>query len=310
MTKNHSLLPASLIALLVASSPALALSSRTFVSGVGSDTGACPVTTPCRTFAYALTQTAPSGEIIVLTSAGYGPVTITQAVSIINTSNFAGVTVTSGDGITINAGPVVLRGLTIDGSGTGNNGIVYNSGGKLTIDQCNLMNFGGGVNNSAGNGILMQPTSGSHNIIITNTTVSNNKETGVSYYTQSGTTASAGIVIDRVTATNNTQDGIFLVNQSTGAATASVSNSIAGGNGRAGQYSYNVRASLDAFNASSNVVGVWLNTGTLALGRSIMMNNQTGLVNGSGTVNSYNDNRIAGNTINNVQGTITPVSPQ
>ena len=131
MTKNLSLLTAGMIALGFASSPALAASSRTFVSGAGTDTGSCPVSAPCRTFAYAITQTAPSGEIIVLSSAGYGTVTINQAVSIINVGNFAGVTVSSGDGITINAGindSVTLRGLTVDGSGSGSNGIVFNSG--------------------------------------------------------------------------------------------------------------------------------------------------------------------------------------
>jgi len=94
MSKNRSFLAASIIALLVASSPVLAVSplaSRTFVSVTGTDTGSCPTAEPCRTFAYALTQTAPSGEIIVLSSGGYGTVTINQAVSIINTSNFAGV---------------------------------------------------------------------------------------------------------------------------------------------------------------------------------------------------------------------------
>src|SRR5664279_2948450 len=104
VTKNLSSLAAGMVAVLVASSPALAVgtASRTFVSGVGTDTGTCALATPCRTFAYALTQTAPSGEIIVLNSAGYGTVTITQAVSIINTSNFAGVTDGSGaNGITI-----------------------------------------------------------------------------------------------------------------------------------------------------------------------------------------------------------------
>src|ERR1700686_873450 len=138
VVKRFSFLVAVVIAGGVVSSPALALSSRTFVSGVGSDTGACPLATPCRTFAYALTQTAPSGEIIVLSSAGYGAVTISQAVSIINTSNFAGVTVASGNGITINAGAndsVTLRGLTVDGPGTGSNAMVFNSGGTLTADQ-------------------------------------------------------------------------------------------------------------------------------------------------------------------------------
>jgi hypothetical protein len=75
MTKNLSLLAAALISLGVASSSAQAVgtgASRTFVSGAGSDSGTCPVSTPCRTFAYALTQTATNGEIIVLSSAGYG----------------------------------------------------------------------------------------------------------------------------------------------------------------------------------------------------------------------------------------------
>jgi hypothetical protein len=139
--KNLSSLAIGLIALLVASSPASAVgsASRTFVSATpsGTDTGNCPTTAPCRTFAYALTQTASSGEIIVLTSGGYGTVTINQPVSIINTSSFAGVTVAGGNGITINAqfGSVMLRGLTVDGGGSGSNGIVFNSGTIITLTK-------------------------------------------------------------------------------------------------------------------------------------------------------------------------------
>jgi hypothetical protein len=299
MTKNLSLLAAGLIALGFASSPALASSFRTFVSGAGSDTGSCPLATPCRTFAYALTQTAPSGEIIVLSSAGYGPVTIGQAVSIINTSSFAGVTVTSGDGITINAGTtdsVTLRGLTIDGGGAGSNGIVFNSGGKLTIDQCNLMNFVGF--SPAGNGILIQPTTGINKIVITNTTASNNQSMGVHYLPPSGS-ATAGIVIDRVSANNN-QSGIAINNGgSSGAAKASISNSIASFNNSYGFFFGGVTTpSLDASNATGNLDGVKvLGNTTLALGRSVLMNNvQYGVYTSSGgTVNSYKDNRIAGN---------------
>ena len=259
MTKRLSLLAASMIALLVASSPALAVgtASRTFVSGVGTDTGTCPLATPCRTFAYALTQTAPSGEIIVLSSAGYGTVNITQAVSIINTSNFAGVTVASGDdGITINAGvndSVTLRGLTVDGGGTGSNGIVFNSGGKLTVDQCDVLNFAGV--GSTGNGILIAPTSGNHNIVITNTTASNNQYVGVYYLPPSGT-AATGIVIDRVSANNNGYGIGINNNGSSGNATASVSNSIASFNTAQGFYFLNVTGSLDASNASSNARAV------------------------------------------------------
>ncbi len=54
----------------------------TFVSGKGTDSGACPVTAPCRSFAFALTQTAAGGEIDVLDPAGYGTVTIAKPISI------------------------------------------------------------------------------------------------------------------------------------------------------------------------------------------------------------------------------------
>jgi hypothetical protein len=290
MTKNRSFLATGIIALLVASSPALASASRTFVSGVGTDTGACTTTEPCRTFAYALTQTAPSGEIIVLSSAGYGAVTINKAVSIINTSNFAGVTVTSGDGITINAGTndsVVIRGITVDGGGTGSSGITFNSGGKLTIDQCNLQNLTNG-------GIYLPPTSGNSNIIITNTTATNNYA-GVYYLTQDSNSGTIAITIDRLSANNN---GVgVLVNNNGGTVSLDISNSVASGNSSAGYYFIRASASLDTSYASANGVGVYATLATtLALGRSVLMNNTGyGLQFSGSTVNSYKDNRIAGN---------------
>ena len=64
--------------------PAHALPTRTWVSGKGTDAGACTVTAPCRTFAFALTQTNAGGEIDVLDPAGYGAVTIAKAISIVN----------------------------------------------------------------------------------------------------------------------------------------------------------------------------------------------------------------------------------
>jgi hypothetical protein len=299
------------IALGLASSPALAAANRTFVSGVGTDTGTCAITAPCRTFAFALTQTASAGEIIVLSSGGYGAVTITQGVSIINTSNFAGVTVASGNGITISAGvndSVVLRGLTIDGGGIGGNGIVFNSGGNLTIDQCNVQNFAGSTG-AIGNGMLLQPTSGTSKIIITNATVTNNEFVGILYAPLSGT-ASTGFVIDRVSANNNIQGGIVLNgNNSSGTTTASVSNSIASG-GVFGFDFLKATASLDASYSFGNQAGVAAqSSATLLLGRSVITNNVVGVQNSAATINSYQDNRIAENGTQ-VQGTITPVSPQ
>jgi hypothetical protein len=264
--KTISALAAGVFTLAVVSSSALAAASRTFVSGAGTDTGSCALAAPCRTFAYALTQTSPNGEIIVLSSAGYGPVTISQSVSIINANNFAGVTVTGGEiGITINAGSndsVILRGLTIDGSGTGGDGILFNSGGSLTVDQCNVINFFG--SNQAGNGIFIQPSSGAHNIAITNTTVSNNTFGGV-YVRTEGSAPATNVIIDHVTANNNGYGIALNSNTGTGGVTkVAISNSIGGFNVVNGFYFNKVTASLDASNATGNAAsGVFVDGGAL-----------------------------------------------
>jgi parallel beta helix pectate lyase-like protein len=125
-------------------SPALALANRVFVSArSGNNANSCDnIATPCQTFAGAVTQLNPDGELIVLDSGGYGPVTITQGVTI---EAPAGVTAfvhpPSGDAITVNAGSgtVSLRGLTLNG-GT-NNGITINSVGVLNVENCFITGF-------------------------------------------------------------------------------------------------------------------------------------------------------------------------
>ena len=86
---------------------------RTFVASSGVDTNPCNLPAPCRTFGAAMAHTDPSGEVIVLDSAGYGAFTVAQTVSIIAPAGvYAGITVFSGTGITIaaGAGVVTLRG--------------------------------------------------------------------------------------------------------------------------------------------------------------------------------------------------------
>src|SRR5215813_4865531 len=127
--KRIAVLSTATLLATIASTGAYSLSNRTFVSGSGNDANPCSQGAPCRSFAGALAQTSPGGEIAVLDTAGYGMVTINKAVSIVNEEGVeAGITATSGDGITINAGSgdvVNLRGLTIVGAG-GGNGITFN----------------------------------------------------------------------------------------------------------------------------------------------------------------------------------------
>ena len=118
---------------------------RTFVSGLGSDSNPCSRTAPCRTFTQALVGTNAGGEVVVLDSAGYGAFTITQAVSIIAPPGvYAGVSVFSGNGITITAGgsdTVILRGLTVNNQGSSGSGIVFNTGHTLHIENCAVNGF-------------------------------------------------------------------------------------------------------------------------------------------------------------------------
>src|SRR5690242_3697996 len=100
--------------------------TRTYVSGAGNDNNPCSATAPCRTFKVALGLTLASGEIYVLNSADYGPVTINKSVSITSDGAVAGILASSGTAIIISAGTndvVNLRGLDIDGGGTGSVGI-------------------------------------------------------------------------------------------------------------------------------------------------------------------------------------------
>ena len=148
--------PALALALL-ASPAAAVLPQRTFVASYGLTANTsfnCSIAKPCRAFGEAIGVTNSGGEVIVLDSAGYGPVTITKSVSIIAPAGiYAGVSVTSGDGIIINApgGNVVLRGLSISGLG-GSAGINIASATSVELDDIIVSNMGtqGVVTSSSG----------------------------------------------------------------------------------------------------------------------------------------------------------------
>src|SRR3954454_21274585 len=124
MTKMISLAIAILLGSCLLVAPAHAQLARTWVSSLGADANDCNRLTPCRTFQRAHDQTLDLGEISVIDAGGYGAVTITKGISIINDGvGEAGLLVSGGlNGITINAGSndaITLRGLTVKGIGFG-----------------------------------------------------------------------------------------------------------------------------------------------------------------------------------------------
>jgi hypothetical protein len=123
----------------------MAAVQRTFVASYGNDAQPCSIALPCRAFAAAIAQTQANGEVIVLDSAGYGPATISQAVSIIAPPGiYAGISVTAGGpGMVVAAGSgkVTLRGLSINNITGGTSGIAFTSGTSLYVDNCTVTNF-------------------------------------------------------------------------------------------------------------------------------------------------------------------------
>ena len=168
-----------------------ALAQRTFVRSDGADANTCSIAQPCRSFTAALGKTAAAGEIIVLDSAGYGPVIINQSVAIIAPSGiYAGVSVFSDDGITVNGDAtanVVLRGLTINGLG-GNVGIHLRQGARLHVEGCE-------VSNMAGDGISIEADGAE--VFVNDSIARDNAGNGV------GLIAAATVVIDRLRSERN-----------------------------------------------------------------------------------------------------------
>jgi hypothetical protein len=133
-------------ALLIVAPPAWS-QSHTWVSGVGDDANPCSLTAPCKTFAGAISKTAPGGEISVLDSGSFGAFTINKAITIDGGAGVASVLTPPGtNGIVVQAGAndtVILRNLRINGvsqtaQGGGANGIRFASGKALVIEHCNV----------------------------------------------------------------------------------------------------------------------------------------------------------------------------
>jgi hypothetical protein len=303
---------------LILSLPASAGSlTRTFVSSAGSDSNPCTVTQPCASFAAAYNAVAPNGIVAALDPGKYGPLTITGPVTV-NGNGWAAITApAAGNGITVNAvsGNVTLTGLEIDGAQAGYNGIVFNSASSFTVTNCvveNMVNDQGGDVNT-GNGILLQPTSGTIDIAIANTTVSNNGTAGLLYLLPSGSSATLNGIFDRVTATAN----LYGINVNTAATNAnssttsvSLTNSIASNNGDAGISAVSTSTAMgiliDNVNASSNATGVvGGGAAKIVLGHSVVANNSSyGIDNatGSNTFYTYQNNEIYLNGNSNAVG--------
>lgn len=284
-----------LLLFLAAGQAAHAQSSRTWVSINGNDGNDCSRLTPCRTLSIALSRTSAAGEIDVLDSGDFGPLTINKSVSLISPGVLGGIQVGSGTAITVNAGAsdkIVVRGLTIDGLGTGLNGISFTAGGYLYVENCTINNFGQ-------YGIDFAPASNTGKLFVIETIVRNNGIGATGTGVHAIATAAPGFqaTIDGLRTENNVA-GLKVENFGV----VTVRNSLAANNGFSGFSAVTatgsgalrvvIENSVTTHNGTGGVTAS--NLATVTLSNVVVTDNQIGL-NVSGTLISFGNNRIWGN---------------
>jgi parallel beta helix pectate lyase-like protein len=270
-----------------------AQATRTWVSGVGDDANPCSRTAPCKTFAGAISKTATGGEINVLDPGGFGAVTITKSITISSEGFEAGVLVSGTNGIVINGSPtnavVVLRGLDIEGLGTGLSGIKMITGGTLYVEKCTVNNF---------TQLGLDAESPNSEVYVTDSIFRNNPGNtfgGVRVLAASGTIRAT---LSNVRMENNF-DGLQVGNN----AKVSVADSVAAGNSNSGFRNFsNTGGTLDITRSTAFNNGNGLDTDSgdansrIFVASSAITGNTLGLKITSGQILSGLDNILAGNT--------------
>lgn len=275
-----------------------AQATRTWVSGVGDDANPCSRTAPCKTFAGAISKTAPAGEINVLDPGGFGAVTITKSITIDGGGNIAGVLVSGTNGIVVSAGntdTVTLRNLDMDGLGTGLAAVKLLNAGTLRVENVKAFEFGAGGGNTID---LSGSTAAAANVILQNVVISNcaANSKGIS-------AGGTGIL-----AVNVSLDHV----QITGCPTALAVNDNATVLARNSEFSQSsvagatvtsaaaaAKLTLDHSTITQNLLGASASgaLATLRLSDTSVLDNTTGLQAASGAaIISFNNNRLKGNT--------------
>jgi hypothetical protein len=276
-------------------------SPRTFVSAAGSDSNPCSFAAPCRHFQAAVNATTLGGEVDALDPAGYGPITISQAITIEGQGWSYIAPPAGGNGITINAvsGNVTIHGVSLNGVGISGttNGIQFNSGASLIVAGCVVSNF-------TKDGIYFFPNAAS-TLRISDTLLDNNADAGI-YLVQNGAGAVAA-AFERVEASNN-HNGIVIQGANVAAPMLNVTivDSVAANNANAGIGAVAATSTAPVTlmvlrsAAADNNVGILAqgSNAVLLVGQSAVTGNANGWATLGGTVQSYGDNKIDGNAAN------------
>jgi hypothetical protein len=252
---------------LLYAAPAQAQATRTWISGVGDDVNPCSRTAPCKTWAGAISKTANGGEIDALDPGGFGAVTVTKS-------------------MTLDGGGGQVASTLVSGS----NGVVFQATATdiLVIRNVRFQGgFGNGTTTSPGLSAIV--FNAGKALIVDNCDITGFSVNGI-------TVAAAGYAGVNNTRIENVGNAGVLVSAS--GAQVDLNNvrvylmkfgiAVASGG----------KANVSNSQFSKGTNGVEADPGgALNLDSNVITYNTTG-ISGTGTITSFNNNRLFGNTAN------------
>jgi hypothetical protein len=273
-----------------------AQATRTWVSGVGDDANPCSRTAPCKTFAGAISKTAPCGEISVLDPGGFGAVTITKSITLNGTGTLAGIlSALANAAVIVNAQPtdtVILRDISMNGACSGINGIRFLAGRALVVDHCWIYDMTtNGIDVATSTNVIL-------NVLDSNIT---NMATGINFAPSAGNAVSE---IDHTTIQKLTGNGITT---NAGNVFLTVTNSNILNAAGIGVHSGGAGSVLgvDSSSVSSNNTAFSTSGGTIRISRNVIYDNTTNYTIAGGTIATSGDNIVAVNGATVPNGAVT-----
>lgn len=293
MSKFRVAIQTSIFALLVLGTCTLvqAQATRTWVSGVGDDVNPCSRTAPCKTFAGAISKTATNGEINCLDPAGYGAVTITKSITIDCEDTQGSILSAGTNGIIVNITAVtdtrkavMIRGVSINGAGSGINGIRVLAGLTMTLDEVVIQ----GVNQ---HGISIETSAaGTFRLLANNTIIRNGNNHGINAFPIGGSVVQ--VAFNGGGIFHNTGNGFNFADNVRATATGTI---FQGNNN--GILASNAQVFATDCTIYNNTTGITAsNGGTVRIKGNTITGNGTGIT-GSTITSVTGTNSIIGNTV-------------
>ncbi len=278
---------------------ASAQATRTWVSGVGDDVNPCSRTAPCKTFAGAISKTATNGEINCLDPAGYGAVTVTKSITIDCEDTQGSILSAGTNGVIVNITSATdtkkaftLRGISINGAGTGINGVRVLAANQVNLEEVVIS----GVTQ---HGVSLETTTGTTKVSIDNCAMRNNGGNGINTFIVGGN-VSLNVSNSRL---NNNTTGLNLSN----ATKATISDSVINGN-TTGLQAASATLGVNSCTISHNTTGITSSAGgAIRIMGNLITNNGTGLSLGGGTITSFVSNVFSGNTVDGAPSSSVPL---